>query len=142
VQHTAPLTRRRLGDLPFEQRMEAGGRHTVVVHANPIDSYTCLWEDRDEDYFREMGDAAEADILIFGHTHKPYHRIVDGRHFVNAGSVGCSPEAPNLTGYVVITVNGNIEVQYRRFPYDVERLARVAKDRRFPVESLRLFKVS
>ena len=142
VEHTGRLTRGRLADLPFERRMEPGGRRTVVVHANPIDSSTCLWEDRDEDYFREMGDAADADVIIFGHTHRPYHRIVDGRHFVNAGSVGYAAEAPNLTGYVVVTMNGNVEVQYRRFPYDVDRLARAAKDRRFPAEALRLFKAS
>ncbi len=142
VRHTERLTRGYLAGLPFERRLEAGGRRTVIVHANPIDSSTCLWEDRDEDYFREMGDAAEADIIIFGHTHRPYHRIVDGRHFVNAGSVGYPDDAPNLAGYVVITVDGNVEVQYRRFPYDVDRLARAAKSRRFPAEALGLFKAS
>jgi len=139
LEHTGRLTRDNLADLPFEQRMEAGARRTVVVHANPIDSSTCLWEDRDEDYFREMGDAADADIIIFGHTHRPFHRIVDGRHFINAGSVGYADDAPGQTGYVVITVNGNVEVRYRRFPYDVDRLARAAKERRFPAEALRLF---
>jgi putative phosphoesterase len=140
--HTERLTRLHLGDLPFERRLEAGGRRTVLVHATPIDFVTCLWEDRDEEYFREMGDAADADIIIFGHTHRPYRRIVDGRHFVNAGSVGYPQDAPNLTGYAVITVNGNVEVQYRRFPYDVDRLAGAAKERRFPPEALQLFKVS
>jgi putative phosphoesterase len=140
--NTERLTRDDLADLPFEHRMELGNRRTVVVHANPIDSSTCLWEDRDEDYFREMGDAADADIIIFGHTHRPFHRIVDGRHFVNAGSVGYADDAPGQSGYVVITVNGNVEVRYRRFPYDVDRLARAAKDRRFPAEALGLFKAS
>ena len=140
--HTERMTRGRLGDLPFEKRMEISGRNTVVVHATPIDSSTCLWEDRDEEYFREMGDAADADIIIFGHTHRPYHRIVDGRHFVNAGSVGYADDAPGQTGYIVVLVNGNVEVQYRRFPYDVERLALAAKDRRFPAEAVRLFKAS
>ncbi len=142
VAHTERMTRGHLGDLPFEKRMEVAGRSTVVVHATPIDTSTCLWEDRDEEYFREMGDAADADIIIFGHTHRPYRRIVDGRHFVNAGSVGYPQDTPNLTGYVVIMVNGNVEVQYRRFPYDVDRLVRTAKERRFPSEALQLFKAS
>lgn len=137
---TDRLTRALLADLPFEQRMDAGGRRTVVVHANPIDSSTCMWEDRDQDYFREMGEAADADVLIFGHTHRPYHRIVDGRHFVNAGSVGYPQDKDPRTGYVVITVNGSVEVQHRRFPYDVERLIRSMRDRRFPHEAAALFK--
>ena len=140
VQSTERFTRRHLGDLPFDQRLEAGGRRTVFVHANPIDVSTSLWEDRDEDYFRDMGDAAEADIIVLGHTHRPYHRIVDGRHFINAGSVGYPEDGDPRTGYAVITVNGNVEVQYRRFPYDVDRLLREARARRFPQESAALFK--
>ena len=88
VQRTERITRRHLADLPFDQRMEAGGRRTVFVHANPIDVSTSLWEDRDEDYFRDMGDAAEADIIVLGHTHRPYHRIVDGRHRSEERRVG------------------------------------------------------
>lgn len=140
LERTDRLARARLADLPFERCMEAGGRRTLLVHANPIDSFTCLWEDRDEDCFREMGEAADADVLIFGHTHRPYHRIVDGRHFVNAGSVGYPQDGDPRTGYAVIAVNGNVEVQFRRFPYDVERLIRAMRDRRFPHDAAALFK--
>jgi putative phosphoesterase len=138
-EHIDPVYRHYLGNLPFDQTLEVGGRRAALMHATPIDSVTCLWEDRDEDYFREMGDAAGADILIFGHTHRPYHRIVDGRHFINAGSVGCPDGSDPATGYSVIQANGNVEVQYRRYPYDAGRLARVAAARKFPSGALRLF---
>ena len=109
------------------------------MHATPIDAYTPLWEYRDEDFFREMGDAADADIIIFGHTHRPYHRIVDGRHFINAGSVGFPQDDDLRTGYAVIRTNGDVEVQYRRFPYDAARLLKAAETRRFPVAAARFF---
>ncbi|HEV8701433.1 MAG TPA: YfcE family phosphodiesterase [Candidatus Polarisedimenticolia bacterium] len=140
LERTERRARAFLADLPFEQRHEPAGRRTVVVHANPIDLSACMWEDRDPDYFREMGEAADADVLVFGHTHRPYHRIVDGRHFVNAGSVGYPKADDPRTGYVVINVNGSVEVQYRRFPYDVERLIRAMRDRRFPHDAEHLFK--
>lgn len=132
LQHTERAARGFLGNLPFEQRLDAGGRRAALVHATPIDLTTCLWESRDEDYFREMGDAAEADIIIFGHTHVPFHRIVDGRHFVNAGSVGYPEDGDPRTGYTVIQTNGNVEVQVRRFPYDTGRVDRAAVARGFP----------
>ncbi|HEU4401566.1 MAG TPA: YfcE family phosphodiesterase [Candidatus Polarisedimenticolia bacterium] len=131
--HTERLTRQHLANLPFELRLTIGGRRGVLVHATPLDAYTCLGEERDEDYFREMGDAGDADILVFGHTHRPYHRIVDGRHFVNAGSVGFSGDGDARACYAVIQANGNVEVQYRRFPYDTDRLLTVAAARRFPL---------
>jgi len=36
--------------------------------------------------------------------------------------------------------NGNVEVQYRRFPYDLERLIRTMRDRRFPHDAAALFR--
>ena len=140
LDHINLRTRRYLGDLPFEIRLDAGGRRAALVHATPIDAFTPVWENRDEDFFREIGDAAGADLLIFGHTHVPYHRIVDGRHFINAGSVGCLREAGATTGYSVIQANGNVEVQFRRFPYDVQRLLRAAKERGFPEGAAAIFK--
>ena len=126
------FTRTYLGDLPFEDRFDAGNRRAVVMHGTPVDAYTALGEDRDDDFFRDMGDLAGADIVIVGHTHRPYHRVVDGRHFVNAGSVGFPRDGDPRTGYAVIKTNGNIEVHFRRFPYDVNRLLREAARRRFP----------
>ncbi len=139
-EHISRSSLRFLMNLPFDQRLEAGGRRAVVLHATPIDTITCLWEDRDEEFFREMGEAAEADIIVFGHTHKAYHRIVDGRHFINAGSVGYPQDGDPRTGYVVILTNGNVEVQQRRFPYDTGRLMTVAAARRFPPEAARRFR--
>ncbi len=124
-------SRNYLGNLPFEIKFDTDGRDTVLLHATPIDNVTCLWEDRDDGFFRDMGDAAAADIIIFGHTHRAYHRVVDGRHFVNAGSVGFPLDGDARTGYVVIKTNGNIEVQFRRFPYDTERLLKTGAARGF-----------
>ena len=140
LEHTARATRSFLANLPFEIRMEIGGRRASLVHATPIDAYTCLWEDRDEAFFRDMGDASEADMILFGHTHRPYHRVVDGRHFINAGSVGLPGADDPRTGYMVIQTNGNVEAQYRRFPYDTGRLLQAAGARRFPHEATRVFR--
>jgi putative phosphoesterase len=140
VEHLDPLTRNYLADLPFQRTFEDAGRRIVVVHATPLDVATPLWEGRDEDFFREMGEVADADILIFGHTHRPYHRVVDGRHFINAGSVGFPGTEDRRTGYVAIRSNGHIEVQPRRFPYDTRRLLEASAARGFPAGAARIFR--
>ena len=53
LDHLHRAARRYLGNLPFEIRLDAGGRDTVLLHATPIDNSTCFWEDRDEDFFRD-----------------------------------------------------------------------------------------
>jgi len=140
VQNISRPARMFLGNLPFELRLEISGRRTALLHATPIDARLRLWEDRDEGLFRDMGDASDADIILFGHTHRPFHRIVDGRHFINAGSVGFPGDGDRRTGYIVVRTNGNVEVDYRRFPYDTERLLKTAAQRRFPHEAARVFK--
>ena len=134
-----PLTRSYLVDLPFQRVLEDAGRRIVIVHATPVDSATPLWEERDDDFFREMGEVADADILIFGHTHRPYHRVVDGRHFINAGSVGFPGSEDRRTGYVMVRANGHIDVQPRRFPYDTRRLLEASTARGFPAGAARYF---
>jgi predicted phosphodiesterase len=83
---------------------------------------------------------ADADILCFGHTHKPYHRILPAiiddkpyyRHAINIGSVG-KPKDGNPRGcyvllhfhdYSTITDKDSIRVEFIRFDYDVEKAAR------------------
>jgi len=52
---------------------------------------------------------ADADIMCFGHTHKPYHRILnsrveDGDHFrhaISIGSVGKPKDSDPRGGYVI-----------------------------------------
>jgi predicted phosphodiesterase len=61
---------------------------------------------------------ADADIMCFGHTHKPYHRILPAdpgdnphyRHAINIGSVG-KPKDNNPKGcYVILHINENSSI--------------------------------
>ncbi|WP_439487863.1 metallophosphoesterase family protein [Algoriphagus sp.] len=63
-----------------------------MVHGSPkaIDDY--MTEDYPEQEVLSMMRERNADILLCGHTHKPFHRVIqDGdklRHVINLGSVG------------------------------------------------------
>ncbi|WP_316934405.1 metallophosphoesterase family protein, partial [Hymenobacter sp. AT01-02] len=46
----------------------------LMVHGSPRKINEYLFEDRPEASFRRVLEDAGADILLFGHTHKPYHR--------------------------------------------------------------------
>jgi predicted phosphodiesterase len=126
--------KRWLADLPFEVRGDGGGLRIAVFHAGPIDLYSSLRQDMPEPRFHEYGEAARADILVLGHVHHPYHRTVDGRHFVNAGSVGRPRDGNPQTGYAVIESDGEVRVTFRRFPYDVGRTVSAIKERMAPAE--------
>jgi hypothetical protein len=69
--------------------------------------------------------AKPGDVICFGHTHLPWHRVVHGVHFVNTGSVGRPKDGDWRAGYVVLDVGGaEPHVDFVRVEYDVERAAR------------------
>ncbi len=69
--------------------------------------------------------AREGDGVCFGHTHKPWHRVVGGVHFVNTGSVGRPKDGDPRAGYVMLDVTDQgVNVDFVRVSYDVEEAAR------------------
>ena len=75
----------------------------LLVHGSPRKINEYLFEERDEKSLLRIMEGADADIMCFGHTHKPYHRILPTspsadthyRHAINIGSVG-KPKDNNL----------------------------------------------
>ena len=66
-------------------------------------------------------DDAHADIIVFGHTHVPYHRSVDSVQFINTGSVGRPKDGDPRAGYCVLTWDKDgVELEQIRLTYDVE----------------------
>ncbi len=64
-------------------------------------------------------------MLVCGHTHLPYHRILSsGRHVVNAGSVGKPKDVNPKACYISLFVDDtNLKVEFIRVAYDVEKIA-------------------
>jgi diadenosine tetraphosphatase ApaH/serine/threonine PP2A family protein phosphatase len=61
------------------------------------------------------------DAIAFGHTHRPWHRVVDGVHFVNTGSVGRPKDGDWRAGYVRLDLGaGEPAVEVVRVAYDVD----------------------
>ena len=63
------------------------------------------------------------EILAFGHTHKPWHRTVNGVGFLNTGSVGRPKDGDPRAGYAIVVLDEETGFSHgiRRVEYDVER---------------------
>ncbi|MEO6669930.1 MAG: metallophosphoesterase family protein [Ferruginibacter sp.] len=122
----------------------------LLVHGSPRRINEYLFEDRDEKSMLRIMEQADADIMCFGHTHKPYHRILTTastehtryRHAINIGSVG-KPKDNNPKGcYVILSLDershiynkDSIQVDFIRFAYDVERAAKAVEESPLPNE--------
>jgi predicted phosphodiesterase len=123
-----PATKAHLAGLPFSMDLRPLGGHAagprlVLVHGTPLRNTVYFTEDRSDDFCRTMAASvglADGDMLAFGHTHKPWHRTVDGVHFVNTGSVGRPKDGDWRAGYVRVTFSAQMTlVQFVRVEYDL-----------------------
>lgn len=140
--------------LPAHIRLEFqfnGEKLSVLfVHGSPRSVNEYLLEDMEESLLSEIMQEANADILCFGHSHKPYHRIINTgvngenyfRHAINIGSVG-KPKDNNPKGcYVLLTINADcsvtnketLQIDFIRFEYDVEKAAKAVEESPLPNE--------
>jgi putative phosphoesterase len=120
----------------------------LLVHGSPRRVNEYLFEDREEKSLLRIMQEADADIMCFGHTHKPYHRVLPStpdehsyyRHAINIGSVGKPKDGDPRGGYVILHIDDNssftnkesIRVEFVRFEYDVEKAARAVEDSPLP----------
>jgi predicted phosphodiesterase len=132
-QRISAESRRYLGGLPFRIDLRPLGGHAagptvVLLHGNQVLNTVYVTEDRSDEFLGKMAQAAGAkagDVVCFGHTHKPWHRVVQGIHFVNTGSVGRPKDGNWRAGYVVLSVDeAGVGVEFVRVEYDVETAAR------------------
>jgi predicted phosphodiesterase len=128
--HVLPETKRALGELPFRMDLRPMGGHKsypqiILVHGTPTLNTLYWTEDRPDSFCTKMAKAdgaREGDLIAFGHTHKPWHRKVEGIHFVNTGSVGKPKDGDWRAGYVLVEAAEEIEsVEFVRVEYDLER---------------------
>jgi putative phosphoesterase len=127
--HTSHAHKAWLRSLPREIRFEAEGHQLLLCHGSPRDTTEYLFENRSDGYLRQFtpgGRAdAHADVIAFGHTHVPYHRVVDGVHFINSGSVGRPKDGDARAGYCILTLEGEaVHAEQIRVAYDVELACR------------------
>ena len=116
-----------LKDVPFSIDTELGGRRVAFFHASPDDLYTPIDEASTDAALAALASETGADIHLFGHTHRPFHRTVEGKHFINAGSVGFPGDRDPRACLAVITIGGRVEVEFVRVTYDYETAAKDAE---------------
>lgn len=136
--------------LKVEFQLNNDKLNLLLVHGSPRRINEYLFEDREEKSLWRILEQADADIMCFGHTHRPYHRILPSkpqegqhyRHAINIGSVG-KPKDGNPKGcYVMITLAENssvlspvaIQVEFIRFDYDIDKAAKAIVNSSLPDE--------
>ncbi len=141
--NTSATAKAWLGTLPFRIDVRPLGGHAsgptlTLLHGNQTLNTVYVTVDRSDDFLSKVGRGAGAragDVVAFGHTHKPWHRIVDDVHFVNTGSVGRPKDGDPRASFVALEVGlSGVHAEIVRVEYDVERAARAILESTLPHE--------
>jgi putative phosphoesterase len=109
-----------LRGLPAQVRFDADGKRILLVHGSPRKINEYLFEDRPLSSFERLAASSNADVIVFGHTHKPYTKLVNGVLFVNVGSVGKPKDGDWRACYATVDVAAPAAA-FTRVEYDVQR---------------------
>ena len=102
---------------PMTLRLEIDGMGPVLFcHATPRNEDEIFTRLTPEDRLRPVFEAAGVPLVVCGHTHMPFDRMVGTTRVVNAGSVGM-PFGTQGADWLLL----GPDVQLRRTPYDVQR---------------------
>lgn len=98
----------------------ADGSRLLAVHASMrADDGPGLTPDRPADEIRDLFPDADAELVVAGHTHHRTDRMIDGRRFVNPGSVSNHPPDVADARYSTIAADRHgLEVQHHDVIYD------------------------
>ena len=140
--HTSPEVKQYLAGLPFRLDLKPFGGHTagptvILVHGTPTLNTLYWTEDRPDSFCLKMAQQAGAkagDVIAFGHTHKPWHREVEGIHFVNTGSVGRPKDGDWRAGFVLLDIDTAPRVEVVRVEYDIDAAMRGIRESELPAD--------
>ena len=124
LEHTGRRSKDFMRELPFDLRFDVGETSVHLVHGSPRKVNEYLFEDKPASLYLRLAASEAADVLVFGHTHKPWDHAYGGVRFVNCGSVGKPKDGDPRGAFAVLDATpGRFEVTIERVAYDAEAVA-------------------
>jgi putative phosphoesterase len=123
--HTDRRSKEFMRGLPFDLRFELGDRRVRLVHGSPRKVNEYLFEDKPARTFERIAGIADCDIVVFGHTHRPWVHEYAGVLFVNCGSVGKPKDGDPRAAFAVLepVEYDRLEARIERVGYDAQPVA-------------------
>lgn len=114
-----------LAGLPLDWRLVGpSGQRLGFVHATPWSTHPVVMPDASEEVANRMLDAAEVDVLVYGHIHIPYVRALGGRTLACAGAVGMPLDGVPRPCFAIASDAGDgWVIEHVRVDYDRESYA-------------------
>ncbi|GAC1317561.1 MAG: metallophosphoesterase family protein [Thermoleophilaceae bacterium] len=122
--HTDQRSKVWMRELPFDLRFRVGAIGVHLVHGSPRRVNEYLFEDKPARLYERLARAESDELLVFGHTHKPWVHEYGGVRFVNCGSVGKPKDGDARGAFAILRpADDGIVVTIERVSYDADAVA-------------------
>jgi putative phosphoesterase len=124
--HTSPDAKEFMRGLPFDLHFAVGDQHIHLVHGSPRKVNEYLFEDKPARLYERLAAAESDQVLVFGHTHKPWINSFGDVLFVNCGSIGKPKDGDPRAAFAILEADegGPVRASIQRVAYDVDAVAR------------------
>lgn len=95
-------------DLPREEEFMLGAKRVFISHGHNY--YVSL----DPEMIKEEGRARNADIVMYGHTHKPYLDVDEDITVLNPGSLSYPRQEGRKGSYMILEINEEGQCRYQQ----------------------------
>jgi putative phosphoesterase len=110
--------------LSFDLHFGVGEHHVHLVHGSPRKVNEYLFEDKPASLYERLAGNEHDQVLVFGHTHKPWVHDFGGVRFVNCGSVGKPKDGDPRGAFAILTAGvDTVDVTIERVEYDADGVA-------------------
>lgn len=93
-----------------------------LFHGSPDDPDEFLFPQTPASRFRELSSLCPCPVIIVGHSHTPFHKLVGHTHFINPGSVGRMFDSNPAASCAILHLGRDkIRIKHYRIDYPVKQ---------------------
>jgi putative phosphoesterase len=123
-----------LAGLPAHLTLTIEDINLSAFHATPSSLFDIVLPNAaDSQIETDLMTAADAEIYVYAHIHKPYIRYLNGKVIMNIGSVGLPFDGLTKSSYGLVEIeDGQLKTSIRRVSYELERVTALYQERNYP----------
>jgi len=131
--HTSPEAKRYLQTLPEQRMTTVCGKKILLVHGSTFSNEEGIDENSPLKKLRRIARTAGADIILCGHTHRPFVKKVGAVWFINPGGAGRSFDSDTASSYAMLSITSKaFKVKFYRLAYPLKKVIIEMHKKKFP----------
>ena len=122
-----------LRSLRKKNKFRVGGFDLGIFHGSAEKPNAQVFPTSPLSRFVQLAGKGSYDIHIMGHSHVPFHKIINGVHFINPGSVGRMFDGDPRASYAILRIkSGQCRIEHFRVAYKVDDVVKGLREHNLP----------